>query len=188
MPIEDWVRHSRHDMFLYDWQTLIAGGLALLAGIGTVAAAIGAIWVTRSTAKKQIDASREEADKVIDATRPRPPSRRSKLRRPFVWSDDALRAKAMRSALCWKRRWALSLLRRLRLMTFLLGNLSRDHWTLTMLGRASPKRVLTNCDAHVSNMGASRQLSFSNSKGRSTISPYVLSSILVSKNSTASTP
>jgi hypothetical protein len=69
MPIEDWVRHSRHDMFLYDWQTLIAGGLALLAGIGTVAAAIGAIWVTRSTAKKQIDAAREEADRVIAATR-----------------------------------------------------------------------------------------------------------------------
>jgi hypothetical protein len=69
MPLEDWVRHSRHDMFLYDWQTLIAGVLALLAGIGTVAAAIGAIWVTRSTAKKQIDAAREEADRVIAATR-----------------------------------------------------------------------------------------------------------------------
>jgi hypothetical protein len=69
MPLEDWVRHSRHDMFLYDWQTLIAGVLALLAGFGTVAAAIGAIWVTRSTAKKQIDAAREEADRVIAATR-----------------------------------------------------------------------------------------------------------------------
>jgi hypothetical protein len=32
-------------------------------------AAIGTIWVTRSTAKKQIAASREEADKVIDVTR-----------------------------------------------------------------------------------------------------------------------
>ena len=51
------------------WQTLIAGVLAFAAGFGTVVAAIWAIWVTRSTAKKQIDASREEADKVIAATR-----------------------------------------------------------------------------------------------------------------------
>jgi hypothetical protein len=36
MPLEDWVRHSRHDMFLYDWQTLIAGVLALIAGLITV--------------------------------------------------------------------------------------------------------------------------------------------------------
>jgi hypothetical protein len=56
----DWVDH---------WQTLIAGVLAFAAGFGTVVAAIGAIWVTRSTARKQIDASREEADKVIAATR-----------------------------------------------------------------------------------------------------------------------
>ena len=56
----DWLDH---------WQTLIGGGLAFVAGLGTVVAAIGAIWVTRSTAKKQIDASREEADRVIAATR-----------------------------------------------------------------------------------------------------------------------
>ena len=47
MPLEDWARHSRHDMFLYDWQTLIAGVLALLAGFGTV-------WVTRHIASRQI--------------------------------------------------------------------------------------------------------------------------------------
>jgi hypothetical protein len=62
MPLEDWIRHSRHDMFLYDWQTLIAGVLALLAGIGTV-------WMTRHIANKQIKAAREEADRVIAATR-----------------------------------------------------------------------------------------------------------------------
>lgn len=56
----DWLDH---------WQTLIAGVLAFVAGFGTVVAAIGAIWVTRSTAKKQIDASREDADRVIAATR-----------------------------------------------------------------------------------------------------------------------
>lgn len=56
MPLEDWVRHSRHDMFLYDWQTLIAGVLALLAAGGT-------IGVTRHMANKQIKAWREEADR-----------------------------------------------------------------------------------------------------------------------------
>lgn len=48
--------------FLYDWQTLAAGVLALLAAVGT-------IWVTRHIANKQIAASREEADRVIEATR-----------------------------------------------------------------------------------------------------------------------
>jgi hypothetical protein len=50
-------------------QTLIAGVLAFAAGFGTVVAAIWAIWVTRSTAKEQIDASRKDADNVIAATR-----------------------------------------------------------------------------------------------------------------------
>ena len=56
----DWLDH---------WQTLIAGFLAFVAGVGTVVAAIGAIWVTRSTARKQIDASREDADSMIAAAR-----------------------------------------------------------------------------------------------------------------------
>ena len=33
MPLEVWIQHSRVDQFLYDWQTVIAGGLALLAGV-----------------------------------------------------------------------------------------------------------------------------------------------------------
>ena len=69
MPLEVWIQHSRVDQFLYDWQNLIAGGLALTAGILTVVVTIWAIRVTRSTAKKQIDASREDADRVIAATR-----------------------------------------------------------------------------------------------------------------------
>jgi hypothetical protein len=48
--------------FFDHWQTLIAGVFALLAGLGT-------IWVTRSTAKRQIAAAREEADKQIAASR-----------------------------------------------------------------------------------------------------------------------
>ena len=51
------------------WQTLIAGVLAFVAGVGTVVAAIGAIRATRSTAREQIAASREEADKQIAASR-----------------------------------------------------------------------------------------------------------------------
>ena len=62
MPLESWIQHSRVDQFLYDWQTVIAGVLALIAAFGT-------IWVTRHIAKKQIDASRKEADRVIAATR-----------------------------------------------------------------------------------------------------------------------
>jgi hypothetical protein len=47
----DWLDH---------WQTLAAGLLAMLAAIGT-------IWVTRSTASKQIAASREQADRMVAA-------------------------------------------------------------------------------------------------------------------------
>ncbi len=51
------------DIDLLDhWQTLIAGILALLAGFGTVVA-------TMIIARRQIAASREEADRVIAATR-----------------------------------------------------------------------------------------------------------------------
>jgi hypothetical protein len=31
MPLENWIQHSRVNEFLYDWQTLIAGLVALLA-------------------------------------------------------------------------------------------------------------------------------------------------------------
>jgi hypothetical protein len=58
MPLENWIQHSRHDQFLYDWQTVIAGVLALAAGILTVVA-------TMIIAHRQIKASRE----VITATR-----------------------------------------------------------------------------------------------------------------------
>jgi hypothetical protein len=56
----DWLDH---------WQTLIAGVLAFAAGLGTVVAAIWAIWVTRATARKQIDASGKDAREIIAATR-----------------------------------------------------------------------------------------------------------------------
>ena len=62
MPIEDWIQHSTVARFLYDWQTVIAGVLALAAAFGTIVA-------TMIIARRQIAASREEADRVIAATR-----------------------------------------------------------------------------------------------------------------------
>jgi hypothetical protein len=41
----------------------------LFTGVFAVVAAVGTIWVTRHIANRQIAASREEADKVIAATR-----------------------------------------------------------------------------------------------------------------------
>jgi len=62
MPLEVWIQHSRVDQFLYDWQTVIAGGLALLAAFGTVR-------MTSRIANRQIAASREDADRVVAAAR-----------------------------------------------------------------------------------------------------------------------
>jgi hypothetical protein len=62
MSIEGWIQRWKLAQVLYDWQTLIAGVLALLAGFGTVAA-------TMFIARRQIAASREEANRVIAATR-----------------------------------------------------------------------------------------------------------------------
>jgi hypothetical protein len=60
MPLEDWIHHWNAAQFFYDWQTLIAGFLALAAAIGTILA-------TRSTANEQIKAAREQADRQIAA-------------------------------------------------------------------------------------------------------------------------
>ena len=62
MPIEDWIQHCVVTRFLYDWQALGAGFLAAMAAIGT-------IWVTRSTANQQITAAREQTDREIAANR-----------------------------------------------------------------------------------------------------------------------
>src|SRR3984957_17976903 len=62
MSIEGWIQRWKVAQIFYDWQTLIAGVLALLADFGTVAA-------TMIIARRQIAAAREEADRVIAATR-----------------------------------------------------------------------------------------------------------------------
>jgi len=48
--------------FVFNWQTLIAGVLAFVAGFGTVVA-------TMIISRRQIAAARAEADRVIDASR-----------------------------------------------------------------------------------------------------------------------
>ena len=48
MPLESWIQHSRVDQFLYDWQTLIAGLLALLAALIAVG---GAEWRARKAVR-----------------------------------------------------------------------------------------------------------------------------------------
>jgi hypothetical protein len=42
---------------LYDWQTLIAGGMALAAGVGTG-------WITRSAARQQVAAANRQTEAV----------------------------------------------------------------------------------------------------------------------------
>jgi hypothetical protein len=73
MPMEDWIQHWMVARFLYDWQTLIAGVLAVLAALGT-------IWATIKSAEK------------LPQPASRPPSRRSKSRRPFNWNANTTRA------------------------------------------------------------------------------------------------
>ena len=62
--MEDWIQHCTVARFLYDWQTLIAGVLAVLAAVGT-------IYATIRSADREIAASQEQtavAQKQIETT------------------------------------------------------------------------------------------------------------------------
>jgi hypothetical protein len=61
MPIEDWVQHSRVDRFLYDWQTLIAGVLAVLAAWRTIRA-------TTKSADREVAASQAQTRATLKQT------------------------------------------------------------------------------------------------------------------------
>jgi hypothetical protein len=73
MPLEDWIQHCKVARFLYDWQTIFAGFLALAAAVVTVVEtrriANRQIAASAEEADRQIAASREEADRVIAAAR-----------------------------------------------------------------------------------------------------------------------
>jgi hypothetical protein len=64
MPLENWIQHSRVDEFLYDWQTLIAGGAALVAAWLTISATI---W----SANREIKSSREQIETTLRLERRR---------------------------------------------------------------------------------------------------------------------
>ena len=58
MPLEHWIQHCTVARVLYDWQTLIAGVLALLA----------ALWTIRETvrsADREIAASQKQMDPTV---------------------------------------------------------------------------------------------------------------------------
>ena len=64
MPLEDWIQRSKVNQFLYDWQTLIAGILAIFAAAGT-------IWAAIRSAGREIRASQAQtavAQKQIETT------------------------------------------------------------------------------------------------------------------------
>jgi hypothetical protein len=55
MPLENWVQHSVAAHFLYDWQTLIAGGFAVFAAAMTLG---GAEFFARRKRREEIEALR----------------------------------------------------------------------------------------------------------------------------------
>jgi hypothetical protein len=56
--IEGWIQRWKLVKVFYDWQTLIAGVLALLAGFGTV-------WMTRHIANSQIKATFKQIETTV---------------------------------------------------------------------------------------------------------------------------
>jgi hypothetical protein len=75
MPMEDWIQHCVVARFLYDWQTLVAGALAVLAAVGT-------IWATIKSADREIAASQAQtalAQKQIEVGQ-----RQFELEGPFL--------------------------------------------------------------------------------------------------------
>jgi hypothetical protein len=84
MSIESWIQRWKLAQFLWDWQTLIAGALAVLAAIGT-------IWATRSAANRQITASREQADRMVAAAR-------AQTEATFKQTEATLRLDQLRNA------------------------------------------------------------------------------------------
>jgi hypothetical protein len=64
MPLEDWIQHFKVAQFFYDWQTLIAGFLAVFAAVGT-------IYATIRSAGREIAATQAQtaiAQRQIDTT------------------------------------------------------------------------------------------------------------------------
>jgi hypothetical protein len=77
MPSEDWIQHWKVAQFLYDWQTLVAGFLAVLAAWRTIRATVksadrevAASQAQTAVAQTQIETTiRLERDRVADEAR-----------------------------------------------------------------------------------------------------------------------
>jgi hypothetical protein len=73
MPLEDWIQHCKVAQFFYDWQTIIAGALALLAAWLTVRA-------TKRATDREIEASQAQIETTVRLERERVSSESETLR------------------------------------------------------------------------------------------------------------
>jgi hypothetical protein len=93
MPLESWIQHSRVNEFLYDWQNLIAGFVALVAALITV-------WVTlsveRRAFRRELDALRKalavEIRQYIDHL-----IQTREILRPYSGPEKHMQARDLRS-------------------------------------------------------------------------------------------
>ncbi|HEV3191729.1 MAG TPA: hypothetical protein VGY54_14565, partial [Polyangiaceae bacterium] len=53
MPLEDWIQHCSVEQFFYDWQTVIAGGLAVAAAVIVGLFALKAASIAVQAARQQ---------------------------------------------------------------------------------------------------------------------------------------
>jgi hypothetical protein len=93
MPLESWIQHSRLDQFLYDWQTLVAGFVALIAALIAVRVTL---QVERGKADREVDALRKslaveirEYIGILIKTR--------EILRPFSGPEKHIQARGLRS-------------------------------------------------------------------------------------------
>src|ERR1700722_18245726 len=77
MPLEDWIQHCKVAKFFYDWQTIIARALSLLAAFLTVRA-------TERSTDREIDASQAQSETPVRLERERLSSESETLRRSLA--------------------------------------------------------------------------------------------------------
>jgi hypothetical protein len=77
MPLEDWIQHCGVARFLYDWQTIIAGALALLAASLTIRA-------TKRSTDREIEGSQAQIETTVRLERERVSNELETLRRSLA--------------------------------------------------------------------------------------------------------
>jgi hypothetical protein len=71
MPIEEWIKNYVVAKFLYDWQTLVAGFLAVLAALGTIRATIRAADREIAAGKEQTAVAQKQIETTVGLARTR---------------------------------------------------------------------------------------------------------------------